>query len=1212
MMRARIEIKGTDVWCRFGSDEIRLPLALSLDRMIEWARQYDRALASGEGGMLSVIGSEMLAWMNDSGWATRWLGQTGARDLEMAGSSPLTNEEEILFDLPWEVLAFGGDFLAADSVQLYSVFRSIGRPSAEVPPVPAHSDLAALFMAAAPPGQTVLNFEGEEAAILAATNGLPMHLMVEESGCLTFLGWRVRDDGPFDVVHLSCHGDISKDHIPLLMLETAEGDACLVPADELIDTLGDDRVPMMFLSACRTAETDGAEPFVRALVRAGMPNVLGWDGSVRDSDAIKFASTLYRKLAGGVSVPSAAATARNVLLRGHLDDPASGQHWHLARVYAGPQGAGKLCESGRPKRKLTKKGDKEFLGKSENGGVKVASAREFVGRRRNAQTILRTFREGNFAGVLIHGMGNLGKSSLAQRVFTRMDGKYDAVVVYGRYDALTVFDRLVAALPERQREDWNGYWRERIINDNNLLGNAVEEALKGAFNDRPVLLVIDDLEQILEQPVPGQNEVRVLPAYGDMLAALIRAFDAAQSESRLLLTSRYRFTLPDGKGRDWADRLFDVPLLPMDEGERDKQWRAAQAVKPRAGDCGDGEPALIGRAVTAAAGNPGLQEILCRPILAGEAGPARAAVDAVEKFKASGEVPGDENRAQEFFRRVSFDVYRQALTNTQTQALHAATLFTEGLPIPLTALAAAARAAGVTDPQAALDRLLGLGLMDDWGNAHAAANPLARPLGGAEWTEDEQAMLAAAAMAPLATAWRDGEGDFPFDPRGVEAARLALLADAASDVLDTTARAGAVFLFLKRHDAAAALDLFERALTLIERRGGSPSPHFLQIAAKCAERIGEVNRQIGLLEKGLALITGNKVALAQITAEYASATISRHGPEQSLTTLREAADVFAAAGDVHSRAVTMGKIAGILQDRGELDQALRISREEQLPVYDRLGDIRERAVTMGRIADILQARGELDQALRIRREEQLPVYDRLGDIRARAITLGKIADILQARGELDEALRIRHEEELPVYDRLGDIRSRAVTMGQIATILHSRGELDEALRIRREEQLPVYDRLGDIRARAVTMGKIADILQGRGELDEALRIHVEERLPTALTMGDQEAIAHIRYSCASIRLDRGGLNGEEVQTIVEELAESFAIYRQQQHADGIATVGALFGQVLAASGMDDEALAVLDLSAAAFDKLQWTENAAQVRGIQAQIRQKQGNPKNDG
>ena len=68
---------------------------------------------------------------------------------------------------------------------------------------------------------------------------------------------------------------------------------------------------------------------------------------------------------------------------------------------------------------------------------------------------------------------------------------------------------------------------------------------------------------------------------------------------------------------------------------------------------------------------------------------------------------------------------------------------------------------------------------------------------------------------------------------------------------------------------------------------------------------------------------------------------------------------------------------------------------------------------MGKIADILQSRGEVDEALRIRREEQLPVYERIGDARSRAVTMGKIADILQSRGEVDEALRIRREERAP-------------------------------------------------------------------------------------------------------------------------------------------------------------------------------------------------------
>jgi tetratricopeptide (TPR) repeat protein/3',5'-cyclic AMP phosphodiesterase CpdA len=234
--------------------------------------------------------------------------------------------------------------------------------------------------------------------------------------------------------------------------------------------------------------------------------------------------------------------------------------------------------------------------------------------------------------------------------------------------------------------------------------------------------------------------------------------------------------------------------------------------------------------------------------------------------------------------------------------------------------------------------------------------------------------------------------------------------------------------------------------------------------------------------------------------------------------------VYERLGDAREDAVTRGQIADILQARGDLDEALRIRRDHELPVYRRLGDARLTAVTLGKIADVLQARGELDEALRIRRVDQLPVYERFGDVRSRAVTLGKVADILYARGELDEALRIRRIEQLPVYERLGDVRSTAVTMGKIADILYARGDLDEALRIRRVDELPVYQRLGDVRSTAVTLGKVADILQARGELDEALRIRRVDQLPVFQRLGDVRATAVAMGKIADILQARGELD----------------------------------------------------------------------------------------
>ena len=215
-------------------------------------------------------------------------------------------------------------------------------------------------------------------------------------------------------------------------------------------------------------------------------------------------------------------------------------------------------------------------------------------------------------------------------------------------------------------------------------------------------------------------------------------------------------------------------------------------------------------------------------------------------------------------------------------------------------------------------------------------------------------------------------------------------------------------------------------------------------------------------------------------------------------------------------ALELGDLKRSLGEMEEAEASYRNARSALASLDDR----RLVAITEGRIANILEARGELDEALRIRTEEELPVYEQLGDARSIAVTRGRIADILQARGELDEALRIRTEEELPVYERLGDVRAGAIAQGRIADILQARGELDKALRIRIEEELPVYERLGDVRACAIAQARIADILAARGRLDEGLRIYEEDVLPALRNIKNEKEIDWARGRIESLRSSR--------------------------------------------------------------------------------------------
>jgi len=262
--------------------------------------------------------------------------------------------------------------------------------------------------------------------------------------------------------------------------------------------------------------------------------------------------------------------------------------------------------------------------------------------------------------------------------------------------------------------------------------------------------------------------------------------------------------------------------------------------------------------------------------------------------------------------------------------------------------------------------------------------------------------------------------------------------------------------------------------------------------------------------------------------------------------------------------------------------------------------MRSKAVAQAKIGDILASRGQLDEALRILIQEALLTFQRLGDIRSEAVTQGRIADILAALGQLDEALRIRMEDQLPVYERLGDVREKAATEGEIAGILVSRGQLDEALHILREEVLLAFERLGDVRSKAITQGRIADILASRGQLDEALALH-EQRLPVAERLGDIELIAHVKYSMASLRLQRGEHETGGLQRIHDDLAEAFAISRQLGRPDFIGAIGQLLAQVLVMDGEREQAQEVRALAEAALAKLEDANGVARVRALREAI-----------
>ena len=1238
---------------RIGSHRLLGPADVAL--LTGLAGRYAQAVQAGsDAGVFLGLGRELFDWLDGDEGQLHGLLERAARPLvfEVQGPRLPSDAAWAVLRAPWELLAFpGGWFAAEDELSRFSVVRRLGAPG-ERPGLDKFR-LGLAFMASSPRGQHELDFEAEEAAILTAVGNSRVDLMVEDTGNPELLAHRLGGQGGMPVVHLSCHGlnnwpgGPGDAGVPVLLMEDEVGGTRPTTAADLVSLLP---VPprLLVVSACLTATgTDGSghllpgggheggsgaggadlltHSLASALVAAGVPAVIGWDGSVGDRSATVFAERLYRCLTDRVDLAVAVGAARRVLLE--AQNPAVRADWHLARLWLGPAGGGPLV-AGSQKRSLVTatRGTKTFLDRKQ---VPVATAEMFVGRRLESQQALRALRSGERAGVLLHGQGRLGKSSLAARIVDRSHD-YAVAGVFGDYGALTILDAVAAAvrtnpvareliesrMPQvRQRPDAI----EGVLVD--LLAGPCAQA--GDSGQRPLLLILDDLEQILVADPAGAH--KVAPAQARVLAAVLRAFDPSETDSRLLVTSRFSFTL-DGL----EHRLEEVQLRPLSSVAQRKLLGRQQAQTPaqrlaeRAG--------LAARALAVCRGNPGLQDLIGLRLVYGEQvglERAEAAVTDMEAYLHQGSLPAD-TEVRAFLENLALDMLLEEAGASNLALLRAAALF--GLPVPEPVIEVLAGHVG-----GSAARLRGLGLMEphpdlyDAARLALAADPLAagriEPL-----SPTEQAALAAASVGPLFAAWGGAAAqpgrDLVLD---LQLTQLALLAE---DPAVAAACAPGAVAALRRGPAAEASRLGQDAIRLLDQHGQAVPLTLLRESADAALTSGDGARGEALLNRAVRQVEAGAEGTgpldhARVLAEQARHLITRGEPGQADQLLRHAHQLFTAGGSEREAAMTMGLIADIAYRRGDYDDALRIRREVELPVFERLGDTRSLAVTWGKIADIAYRQGDYDEALRIRREVELPAFERLGDTRETAVTWGKIADIAYRQGDYHDALRIRREVELPVFERLGDTRSLAVTWGKIADIAYRQGDYDEALRIRREVELPAFERLGDTRETAVTWGKIADIAYRQGDYDEALQIRREVELPayerlgdtweTATTWGkiadiayhrgDYDQAAELQSKRLEVHKQLGDLDGiaavdwelaqidlrrEDYQAALPRLIESYQINDRLQRPDGIATVGWILGQLLMATGQTDPAHRVLGDTLAAATKLGWTDTVQQI------------------
>ena len=558
-----------------------------IEDLLGAAGNVDWSLVSSE---LRHCGCRLYQWLNGS---DRFLERAIDAGLP-ADLIGLAIETEGLFShLPWELLHDGSTFLAQRRTPLLVPLR--WRDQVREKTVEKRRSLQVRFMAAAPmtsPPAEEVELQEQLILDLAARHGL--NLTLAEGGTLKALTHRSDEpaSGDFELFHLCGPVAWTADG-GCLVTESDMGEAQPAEAADIAAAIGP-KANMVFLSGTSAGEADHqgtVHSLCQALLEQGVETVAGWCQKYPDRHFGRASASFYSAISEGQSIIGAIAGARQILM-------AEGDEmWHQLRLYLAAGGADDalLLRTGSTGAVAPLGGGIQTRFLDQQQQVRVCAQAAFVGRRRTMQRSLQALRHADKIGVILHGMGGLGKSSLAARLCDQLKESHQAVVLVGKIDGTCLVNRICAG------NDSSG--QHRALSFETDLRSQLKQ-LFGHF-DRPRLIVWDHFDPNCD---PAGDEVMLPDAppeicrqAREILDALVFSIDShSHLAHRIIITSRWPLSTEAARRFyvEQLDRLAHVDvaklLYRLRQGQANGNDRH-HALSAPAIDISDGNPRLLER-----------------------------------------------------------------------------------------------------------------------------------------------------------------------------------------------------------------------------------------------------------------------------------------------------------------------------------------------------------------------------------------------------------------------------------------------------------------------------------------------------------------------------------------------------------------------------------------------------------------------------------------
>jgi tetratricopeptide (TPR) repeat protein len=939
---------------------------------------------------------------------------------------------EKLAHLPWEVLHDDKSFLVQRVPAVVSV-RWVSDSTVKkltVDGVPENRALQVLFMATSPLNvEPVLDFEGEEARILAATARQPLALTVEESGCLSELGYLVDgyDRDYFDVLHLTGHATL-QDGQPRFVTETPTGEAFYASAEDIAQELQFRLPKLIFLSGCRTGQAGngGSVPsMAEELLKSGAKAVLGWGQKVLDPDATAAAAALYQELSAGKQIAEAVACTYQALIKNKARD------WHLLRLYA----AGNLPSSlVTPLRTRGRKPapaptvTTQFLDPA--GKVKVPTRESFVGRRRQLQNCLRVLTQSSDEiGVLIHGMGGLGKSSLAARLCDRLPN-FERVVWVGRIDEGSLVNQLAKQLDDKEQ-------RESLQNNDEELEYRLRRVFRQLHDEgaKPFLLVLDDFEVNLEP----RNESYVLQAEAaEVLKAVVWAIRENYTSHRIIITCRYDFEFTQ------LQYFHKQPLDALQGADLRKKFNRLIAF----GEKSQVDEALKLQAQKLADGNPRLLEwldkILQNKTVDQGAILHRLAADPVELRE-----------------QVLAEALLQQMDETMREMLSRGLVFE--LPVPREALAAVCE--NIPNLEHYINRAVALGLLEV---SHDEALRVPRIL-PVQLVGDGEALYKQAAEVLYRLWWEEAET--AIEEQHLEIHRLALLGKEEKKVAEVAN--GLVHHWWCQSRFTEVVQLCKLTLEITK------DYRILKVMASCESQVGEVDHALEHYQTALNLCPlEDKLEKAAITLNLGRFKANKGEITEAIALFQQSLDLTEQIGNVHGKAATLHEMGKLKAYKGEIKAGIVLFQQSLA-----IGDVQSQAATLHELGILKADRGEITEAIAIY-EQSFAIDEQIGNVQGQAATLHQLGILKAKEGKIEAAINL-YQKSLSLKKQIGNVQGQAATLHCLGILKANGGEITEAIALF-QQSLAIKKQIGYIQGQAMTLSWLGHIAEQQGNYNQAL------------------------------------------------------------------------------------------------------------------------------